>query len=681
VPVSALPAVVGAVWLAAAVALGQAAGDANCDTRIDSADGPAIEAATFEGSGCAGADVNRDAVISAADLSALVSVLANGDPLPTPTPTVALATCPRQGAALVVRVENLATPTSIAATISGRLVDASCVGSAGLADTYQVSVSDTPQTILGLAPGTWVHTLAIDDPATGQQQHRTSLLLANSAPTEMRFTAFPSVTTVRSAEDTRGTGSLRDALTWAASAPKPALIQFDDATFPAGQLTVITLTAALPKLDSNAVTIDALDANGAPGFRVVDANGLDIPALAITGGSNTIVGLRLRHTGAHNRDVISISGPGATSNLVERCIIENSTTGDGIGIDNNAGSDFESTVNIVRSTEVSGADDKGIKVTTNSFARLENNWVHDNLNGGVQATLSGHVYAVDNLIERSGGASAQNGLAANGAVSKGTPIATELHTDGNIARFNAANGIAVLGFSLGFLSNDYLSANGSSGLRVYNREIYAAYATVEGVAAVCNGVDGAVVTDTSMADFGGPKSPGNNAFTQNNLAAGGANLRNGAGERVYALNNQWEHCGRETLCNDADIAAYDISDHGVHTLFAPAQAQRAQRAPIVSTTRPAKAAVGELVRIFGFGFNVIDGHAAGTTCPDVATRNRCLPLRGNCVHIGGVAAPVEAVTPTMLVVRMPFSCIEPVPLTVETQGGGSSTVLTFCTND
>jgi uncharacterized protein (TIGR03437 family) len=89
---------------------------------------------------------------------------------------------------------------------------------------------------------------------------------------------------------------------------------------------------------------------------------------------------------------------------------------------------------------------------------------------------------------------------------------------------------------------------------------------------------------------------------------------------------------------------------------------------------------GELLRIFGSGFNVIDGHAADSTCPDVADRNRCVPLRGNCVRINGVPAGVEAVTPTMLVVRLPFSCVAPVALTVQTQGGGTSVPVTVCTN-
>ena len=91
----------------------------------------------------------------------------------------------------------------------------------------------------------------------------------------------------------------------------------------------------------------------------------------------------------------------------------------------------------------------------------------------------------------------------------------------------------------------------------------------------------------------------------------------------------------------------------------------------------------ELLRIYGARFNAIDGHFDQSRCQEVAERNRCVPLRGNCVRIGGITAPVEAVTPRMLVVRWPFTCIEPVPLVVTTDQGStglSSEPFTVCRN-
>jgi hypothetical protein len=416
----------------------------------------------------------------------------------------------------------------------------------------------------------------------------------------------------------------------------------------------------------------------------VDAGGLPIGVLSITGAHNHIIGLRLRDAGEGNRDALNISGPQAEANIVEQVIVDGATSADGIGIDQSAGTDFAESANVVWNCEVRGAADKGIKVTTGSHARIENCWVHDNVNGGIQAALGGHVQAWYNVVERNQGGSAQNGLSANPLDSPSAGEFSELLTQGNISRGNGANGISVRA-SVAEIRDDYLAGNGSSGLRVFNDVGDPADARVEGTSAVCNGVDGAVVADASTADLGGGPlgSPGNNAFTQNNLPGGGANLRNSTDLVVYALDNQWENCGSGSVCDYGRIAALDLSDHGLNTIFFPAQAHRAQPL-LLAAVSPTKGRQGELLRIFGSGFNVIDGHFAEDNCSDVAGRNRCFPLRGNCVRIGGVSAPVEAVTPTMLVVRWPFTCIGPVKLVVSVdQGptGSTSQPLTVCTNE
>jgi hypothetical protein len=90
------------------------------------------------------------------------------------------------------------------------------------------------------------------------------------------------------------------------------------------------------------------------------------------------------------------------------------------------------------------------------------------------------------------------------------------------------------------------------------------------------------------------------------------------------------------------------------------------------------------LRIYGLHFNAIDGHAGEESCADLASSNSCLPLRGNCVRIGDVSAPVEAVTPTMLVVRWPLTCVSPLPLVVVAARGGSGTPsqpLAVCVDD
>ena len=540
------------------MARAQVAGDANCDGIVNGADLLAVEDALFELSSCPESDVNDDRVISAADLAAEVPFVVAAPPAatstatatasitmslaPTPsatltptvtvtptttlTPTVTatptitptLGLCPTGAAEVQLTVDNQTGHEPLRVTVSGQRVGPTCINARGLDETYSVIVGSDPQTVGNLAPGNWVHTVSAA--RTGQLEHRASLVLVNAGENVVRFTAVANVFTVSTTHDS-GAGSLREALSAANTAAAPARIQFDERDFPSGTPTVITLASTLPALSGSGIILDGVDAAGAAGNRVIDADGLAIAGLRITGAANRIVGMRVRNTGGNNRDVVSIAGSTARRNVIEQCIIEHSGTADGIGIDAGAGTDFLANANVVRDSEIFAASDKGIKVTTNAYAHLEHNWVHDNANGGIQSTLSGHIFARDNLVERSRGATAQNGLSINGAAPETPTIASELLTDGNLSRFNAGDGISIRGVSLGVINNDALLANDSDGLRVID-ENGAAAAAVQGISAACNAVDGAAVGNTSQADFGGGQfnSAGSNAFTQNNLPAG-----------------------------------------------------------------------------------------------------------------------------------------------------------------
>jgi hypothetical protein len=285
------------------------------------------------------------------------------------------------------------------------------------------------------------------------------------------------------------------------------------------------------------------------------------------------------------------------------------------------------------------------------------------------------VQAWQNVVEANAGATAENGLSADQTGSGNS----ELQSWANISRGNGANGISVRGFSIAVIRDDYLAANGTSGVRVINDVGPPAAAVVTGTSAVCNGLGGAVVADSSVADFGGGPlgGPGNNAFAVNGAPASGANLRNTTGLVIGAVNNQWQHCGSAAACDAAAIAAFDLSDHGTTTTFLPAQAPAALAAPAVKMVAPNAGRRGELLRVFGSGFNAIDG-VAQDGCANPAGANGCTPLRGICVEIDGIPAAVEAVTPTMVAVRWPFTCLEPVPLVVRTQGG-TSAPQTVCT--
>ncbi|MFI5395101.1 MAG: right-handed parallel beta-helix repeat-containing protein [Candidatus Binatia bacterium] len=635
-----------------------------------------VIAATFQNDGhvVAGTcDLNSDEVVTAADVTGLVA-------LPAP-PACSV------GKDLVVEIDNQTGRSPVSIVLSGERLGAECVAGS-LATSYRVAVDCsgtglvTCGQISALAPGSWRHSILMVLPDTGQNQHQVSLLVGGGAPNAIYFTAFASVLSVRTSAN-QGNDSLRNVLQSVDAVRKPALIQFSPDAFPPGVPVAIRLDLSLPALAADDVTIDGIDVTGAVGNRIIDANGLPIGAFGIGGARNHIIGLHLRNSGGNDRDLLSITGPRADGNVVERTIIEGPSSADGIGVRRGAGKDFGNSANVIRDCEISGVSDKGVKVTTGAHARVERCWVHDNANGGIQATLGGHVQAWHNLVERNRGSTAQNGLSANAQdTSPGSSAPSELETWGDISRGNGANGVAVRDAAVGRLHDDYLAANGSDGLRIYNDTGPPSSASVEGTSAVCNAVDGAGVANLSSADFGGGAlgSPGNNAFAQNNLPAGGSNLRNSTGIDVSAANNQWEHCGHGAICDDGAIITYDVGDHGVHTTIVPTQAHRSQQPPVVSGTEPTTGRRGGLLRIFGSGFNVIDGLFAEDKCTDVRGRNRCVPLRGNCVQIDGVAAPVEAVTPTMLVVRWPFTCVQPAPLVVTTAFGGTSTPMMVCVN-
>jgi hypothetical protein len=679
--------------------------------QIGNCEPPSIDSvigAMFENPPPATCDLNGDMTVNAADIvtalrfaaatatpSESASPTATRTPSPNVSPTTTTTptppTCPQRGADLTLEVINETGLAGVTVSLGGELLESACAPGAP-ATSYELTGQCAEDGAVAcaqvgsLAPGVWRHSIVVSNPGLGQVQHQRSLLVVGAVPNRVTFTVFPAVLSVTTTSNS-GTGSLRQALQLAPLELKPLLIQFDPLAFPPAVPTAITLSFALPTLATDDVTIDGIDSTGAVANRIIDAGGNPIGALSVTGARNRIVGMWLRNAGQNQRDVLSIAGPFARGNIVERTLVEGAASADGIGIDDRAGDGFGDDVNVIRDCEVRGASDKGIKVTLGAYARIERTWVHDNANGGIQATLGGHVEALHNVVERNRGGTAQNGLSANALDDESTADSgfSELRTRGNISRNNGANGISVRAFSVAEIRDDYLAGNGSSGLRVFNDIGPPASCLVEGTSAVCNQVDGAVIANASTADLGGGSlgSTGHNAFTQNNLPAGATNLRNSTGALVSALNNQWEHCGRETSCDDAQIAAFDLGDHGVNTLFSPAQAHRAQE-PVLTTLLPSKGRSGELLRIFGTGFNVIDGHFAEDSCSDVAGRNRCVPLRGNCVRIDGLVAQVEAVTPTMLVVRGPLTCVQPVEVVVRVDHGATvatSNTLIGCTNE
>ena len=545
-------------------------------------------------------------------------------------------------------------------------------------------------------------------PAAGQFQGRQQLLLDVSAgESKMEWPLYRSVTTVTSlADDETCTGCLRQAIQLAEAALKPGLIQFAP-----DLVGTIVLSGALPELNAGDVTIDALDIDGRPHARVIDGNGFNVAALKITGSDNTVLGLDLRNVGG-NSDTLLVEGPQAHRNLLDSlrvtgraiqlcgdggvgCVVDGNCLtptpdrplgmcgDDGIAIRGDAGTEGE---NVVRRCEVTGAFDKGIKVSNGAAALVEESHVHGNADGGLQATLSGQLSAIENLVENNAGNSA-NGLAANGP-DNFSPLAARLDTRGNISRCNSLRGISVRSRSDATLRDDYVCGNGTPGrgsgfgLGVFDAAGLSAFAEARGLAIVNNLDAGVVIGNLSQADLGRADSPGNNtlAFNGDENPPADTNLRNLSPRPVSAIGDQWEHCGHGWRCDEAAITARDVfvDAAGGDVDSSSPRTARQRQAPRITEVTPSFAVQGDLVRLYGTGFDAIDGNGPGADCDTIATLNTCRPVHGNCVLIDRQPADVVAVTPTMLVVKAPFTCVSPVTLAVKTRTSIGFGRASFC---
>lgn len=616
--------------------------------------------------------------------------------------THGLSSCPVTGSTLsVIPVvpEGLGRTTAV---VFGTLAEPSCdEASSTLAAGYarQISCDDDLSSSCGavfshLRPGQWTHRLIVtSDGSAAQIQARTSLLLGDGAGmNEIRWPYFRSVLTVSTLADSEGcTGCLREILTSVRDTPKPALVQFA-----IGLSGDIVLSSALPPLDADRVTIDGIDFDGQPQNRGLDGAGLNAAALKITGADNVVQGLRFSNVGG-NSDTVLIEGGRAHRNVLDSLKVEGRSVevcgttqrgclingacrtvetdppdgacgDDAIAVRGSAGVEG---ANIIRRCDVIGAFDKGIKISNNAVAQIENSHLHGNADGGLQATLGGQVIAIENLIEDNRGTNSANGLAANGP-EMGEPPPATLITRGNITRHNALRGISVRSLSIASLNDDYVCGNGTPGrgigFGVLLQDAAGLSPQVEGrgLAIVHNTDGGFVANDRSTADLGTARDPGENALAFNGSASSEMplNLRNLSENAIPAVQNYWEHCGGGWRCDVASVGAKDIlADDASSVGFTPARPPRQRRPVRIDSVRPTFARAGDVVRLYGSGFDAIDGNGSAATCDELDAVNLCLPLTGNCVLFDGVPARVVAVTPTMIAVEAPFHCVEPISIT------------------
>jgi hypothetical protein len=505
-------------------------------------------------------------------------------------------------------------------------------------------------------------------------------------------------------------------------------------------------------LTGSDVVIDALDARAQPGAVILSIGSRAAPVVRVYGSDVVLRGLVLQGTtGAGlsaQADTITISGAAAQGARIERCIVRGPTRGDALSIEQGAGDVLPAEI---VDAEIHGAAGVGVKVTTAGRARVRRSCLHDNQDGGAVATLGGMLTAAESLVQHNAPGSAPSGLAAGSSGEHGAD--SSLTTSGNIVRLNGARGLSVTDGASASFEDDYVADNQFAGARV--EAVTAGDAPVarfRGVALVCNHNEGlsgtcepsldpagtpclddrdccgagagCCVDDPGCAspvrcktrasqgygavtaqcdgcaapsvDLGTADALGGNAFTlnANDYPNGvGANVQHGTVGALSARGNQWERCGTMVDCDVAAVAAGDVRPaDGASVDVEGAVAARAG-VPVVTRVSPARPRAGELVRVFGRGFNAVDGNACSratvpvAACsaenPKVAQRNRS--RYGNLVRVAiagqATAVDVVAATPTMLAFHMPFDCFAPAELVVSRRDAADvrrTSAIAFC---
>jgi len=487
------------------------------------------------------------------------------------------------------------------------------------------------------------------------------------------------------------------------------------------------------------LVLDGRGEDGRRGARLV-AGAMD-PLLRIYGSDVEIRGFVLEGSqaaSANQADTVDFMHTARRSAVVD-CLVLGPSAGDGVGAQCAAGGSLDD-ANLVIDSEIRGARDKGVKVTGDAWQVVSRTCVRDNANGGVQATLGGHAVVRESIVQHNLPGSAEHGIFAVGTQLDG-PGPSSVMTRGNIVRFNGNRGLSLIDDARGDFRDDYVARNEVAGIRIETtRPATMPRATLSGVATVCNQVprlsgvctapsERPCVEDTDCEPGGtckasfpdgfgisigfapgsecacadlpcactGPEvslgdgSPGGlpeNAINLNRGTASGANLQLAVpGAFLAAGGTQWEGCGDPTLCTAArlsEVAATNLRlAPGAAVDLAPLVASGGK--PIrLDAVSPARPRAGEIVRVFGSGFDAINGTALARTChdrpaenadfcdpsdPDLAAKNRA--SSGNRLRLVRTspdgttqAIPLDlvAVTPTMLAFRMPHDCYSPMKL-------------------
>jgi hypothetical protein len=237
-----------------------------------------------------------------------------------------------------------------------------------------------------------------------------------------------------------------------------------------------------------------------------------------------------------------------------------------------------------------------------------------------------------------------------------------------------------------------------------------AYEDSDGAGLRRSSCDGCAVAHLDLGPGG--RDSGRDALTQNRNPRDllfGVNLSNRdlvPWGPIVARGNQWEHCGTDTSCNVGAVLRNDVRPHDIGADIGTPTGPGRGPVPVIARVVPARPHAGDFVRVYngsldgnGGTFNAIDGAACtdpgvdqgrpvglpGDACspenPNVVAQNRSVG-RANRVAITmgtfQTDAEVHAVTPSMLIFRMPVDCYAPASMVVTRGNDSSSAPFTLC---
>ena len=383
---------------------------------------------------------------------------------PVPSPAAAPGVgCPSGQTTISVR-NRRGVGSATTVLLSGRLVGDSCAAGADTTYVRSVAVPGTcdgtcscegaaactceaggvprcDYALANLGPGEWVHRVEVPD--SRQRQAQRALVMGDTTPATLAWTAFRSVLTVNSPRDDGQPGTLRHAIATASGdrAAPPSLIQFERP--PASGPLVVRLTGTARLRVEAETVIDGTDADGNPSplapfnARVyptvieldpIDKSAAHAATLRITSPGSGLRGVFLRRLlGADalisrlDQDLVAF-GPRARGGFVDTCRLDGGSAHRGMQscpansrtqatnpsqgkdcVDVEAtGSRAAADAVVITQSELRHCYDRAVK-SQDAATLVRRSWIHHNGRGGLFAqNPHGRLEAVDNLIEENG---------------------------------------------------------------------------------------------------------------------------------------------------------------------------------------------------------------------------------------------------------------------------------------